>query len=68
MRFILNTSHVSLAELAKLTEIFISAKFMVGDITQIKTSFLYKCIQTRVSWDNKFNINNYNDMVNEILF
>ena len=41
---------------------------MLGDITQLKTRFIYQCIESRVSWDKKFNINNYNKMVEEILF
>ena len=34
----------------------------------LKTRFIYQCIESRVSWDKKFNINNYNKMVKEILF
>ena len=51
---------------AKFTGNSVSAK--LGDIFQLKTSFSYKCFESRVSRDNKFNINNYNDMVKEILF
>ena len=41
---------------------------MLGDITQLKTRFIYQCIESRVSWDKEFNINSYNKMVEEILF
>ena len=41
---------------------------MSGDITQLKTRFTYQCIESRVSWDKKFNINSYNKMVEEILY
>ena len=41
---------------------------MLGDIIQLKTRFICQCIECRVSWDKKFNINNYNKMVEEILF
>ena len=44
-----------------------SAKFVLWDITQLKTRFIYQCLESRVSWDEKFNINNYNKMVEEIL-
>ena len=46
----------------------ISTKFVIGDITQLKTRFIYKCIESRISWDKKFNLNEYQGVINEILF
>ena len=40
---------------------------MLGDITQLKTRFIYQCTESRVFWDKKFNISNYNKRVEEIL-
>ena len=34
----------------------------------MKTRALYKVIEKRLSWDKKFNIGNYNDTVEEILY
>ena len=43
-------------------------KFIIGNIVQLKTRALYKVIEKRLSWDKKFNIGNYNDTVEEILY
>ena len=65
---ITNHPYASARTLANLAGKIISTKFVLGDITQLKTRFIYQCIESRVSWDKKFNINNYNKMVEEILF
>ena len=59
VEYITNNPYISARILAKLVS---------GDITQLKTRFTYQCIESRVSWDKKFNINNYNKMVGEILY
>ena len=68
VEYITNNPYISARTLAKLAGKIISTKFVLGDITQLKTRFIYQCIESRVSWDKKFNINNYNKMVEEILF
>ena len=40
---------------AKLVGKIISTKFILGDITQLKSGFII--IEPRVSWDKKFNTN-----------
>ena len=65
---ITNHPYASARTLANLAGKIISTKFVLGDITQLKTRFIYQCIESRVSWDKKFNINNYNKMVEDILF
>ena len=59
---------VSARTLAKLAGQLISAKHVIGDIVQLKTRFLYKSIEQSSSWDKTFNIGNYNDTVDKILF
>ena len=39
---------------------------MLGDTTQIKTRFIYQCVESRVSWDKKFSISSCNKVVEEI--
>ena len=63
-----NNPCISVRTLAKLAGKIISTKFALGDITQLKARFAYQCIESRASRDKKFNINNYNKMVEEILF
>ena len=37
-------------------------------MVQLKIRALYKVIEKRLSWDKRFNVGNYNDTVEEILF
>ena len=59
---------VSVKTLAKLAGELISIKYVIGDIVRLNTRFLYKFIEQSSSWDETFNIGNYNEMVNKILF
>ena len=68
IEFISSKIYVSARTLSKLTGKLISTKFTIGDIVQLKTRALYKVIEKRLSWGKKFNIGNYNDKVEEILF
>ena len=65
---ILRKIFVSARMLAKLAGQLISTKYVIGDIVQLKTRFLYKYIEQSSSWDKTLNIGNYNDTVDEILF
>ena len=65
---ILGNIFVSTRTLAKLAGQLISTKYLIGDIVQLKTRFLYKSIEQSSSWDKTFDIGNYNDMFDEILF
>ena len=64
---ILRKIFVSARTLAELAGQLISTKYVIGDIVQLKTRFLYKSIQSS-SWDKTFNIGNYKGTVEEILF
>ena len=68
VEYITNHPYVSARTLAKLEGKIITTKFVLGDIARLKTRFIYQCIESGVSWDKKFNINNYNKTVEEILF
>ena len=45
---------VSARILAKLAGQLISTKYVIGDIVQLKTGFLYKSIEQSFSWDKNF--------------
>ena len=68
VKYITDNPYFSARTVAKLAGKIISTKFVLGDITQLKSRFIYQFIESRVSWDKKFNINNYNKMVEEIVF
>ena len=65
---ILRKIFVSARTLVNFAEQLISTKYVIGNIVQLKTRFLYKSIEQSSSWDKTFNIGNYNDTVDEILF
>ena len=65
---ILRKIFVSARTLAKLAGQLVSTKYVIGDTAQLKTRFFYKSIEQSSSWDKTFNIRNYNDTVDEILF
>ena len=46
----------------------ISTKFIIGDIINLKTRFIYRAIENRSSWDSTFNLANQIETVKEILF
>ena len=46
---------VSARNLAKLAGQLISTKYVIGDIVQLKTRFLYKSVEQSSSWDKTFN-------------
>ena len=54
--------------LAKLAGQLVSTKYVIGDIVQLKTRFIYKSTKQSSSWDKTFNIGNYNETVDKMLF
>ena len=54
--------------LASFAGKIISTKFVLGAIVRLKTRFLYKAIESRVSWDRKFSIISLHNVINELLF
>ena len=44
-----NNPYISARTLAKLVGKIISTKFVLEDITQLKTRFIYQCVESRVS-------------------
>ena len=68
VKYITDNPYILARTLAKPAGNIISTKFVLGDITQLKTMFIYQCVESRVSWDKRFNIKNFNKMFEEILF
>ena len=65
---IFNTSYVTARQLASCVGKIISTKFVLGDVTRLKTRSLYKVIIQRASWDSSFNISYYHYAIDELLF
>lgn len=65
---LLESDRVSARELSKLAGSIISMKFVMGEITQLKTRALYNAIENRISWDTQYSTDNIPDVINEINF
>ena len=63
-----NPSYTSARKLSRVVGKIISTKFVLGSIVLLKTRFLYKVIETQVSWDRNFNLLYFHDAVKELLF
>ena len=61
-------TRISAWELSELAGKIISAKFIIGNITHLKTQNIYKIIESRPSWDNKFNLSLHHKAVEDIIF
>ena len=61
-------NRITARQLARLAGKIISTKFVLGNVVRLRTRFLYRLIESRVSWDKTFNVLHYNEVVNEILF
>ena len=66
--FILQKIFVSPRNLANLKGQIVSTKYAMHDIVQLRTRFLYKSIERSPSWDKTFNISNFVDTLDEIMF
>jgi len=55
-------------ELSKLAGSIISMKFVMSEITQLKTRALYEFIEKRVAWDAKISVKNMSKAIKEIIF
>ena len=59
---------ISVRELTKLAGKIVSAKLIIGDIIHLKTSFNYRTIENRSSWDSTLNVAYQIEIAQEILF
>ena len=68
IEFLTNKIYISARELSELAGKIISTKFIIGNITHLKTRNIYKIIESRPSWDNKFNLSLHQEAIQEIIF
>ena len=64
----MSTRLISARKIAKLVGSIISTKFVLGDITSLKTRYLYELIEDCPSWDSKVDISDYPNGLEEIKF
>ena len=68
IEFLTNKIYISARELSELAGKIISTKFIIGNITHLKTCNIYKIIESGPSWDSKFNLSLHQRAVKEIIF
>ena len=68
IEFLTNKIYMSARELSELAGKIISTKFIIGNITHLKTCNIYKIIESRASWDNKFNLSLHQEAVKKMIF
>ena len=60
--------YTSARQLSRLTGKIISTKWVVGDITHLKTRHLYSMIESRIAWDKRMSVNHYREVISELVF
>ena len=65
---ILSSPFSTARKLSKLTGKIVSTKFVMRELVNLKTRYLYSVIEERFSWDPKLNILQNSDAHSEILF
>ena len=58
----------SARKLANLTGKVMSTKWVLGDITQMKTRHLYRVIESRDTWDKTISLNQHYQAISEIVY
>ena len=67
-KFLLSAPYVTARDCAVIAGHVMSMSPVLGNLTRLKTRFLYKVIESRRSWDFRFNIGLHNDCLSEIFF
>jgi len=67
-KFLQSAPYVTARDCASIASHVMSMSPALGNLTRLKTRFLYKVIESRPSWDSRFNIGLHNDCLSEIFF
>ena len=63
IEFLTNKICISARELSEFAGKIIFTKFIIGNTTHLKTRDIYKIIENRPSWDNKFNLSLHEETI-----
>ena len=66
--FLRSAPYVTTRDCAVVAGHVVSMSPIIGNLSRLKTRHLYKVIESRSSWNSKFNIGVYNDALAEIFF
>ena len=55
-------------DLAKLVGKIISTKWVLGEVTQLKTRHIFNMIKNRRKWDSRMSVNHFEGVISELVF
>ena len=64
-KFLLSAPYVTARDCAAIAGHVMSMSPVLGNLTRLKTRFLYKVIESRRSWDSRFNIGLHNHCLSD---
>ena len=67
-KFLLSAPYVTSRDCASITGHIMSMSPVLGNLSRLRTCFLYKVIDSRSTWDSRFYIGLYNDCLSETFF
>lgn len=67
-KFLQSAQYVTARDCASIAGHVMSMSPVLGNLTRLKTRFLYQVIDSRPTWDSRFNVGLYNDCLSEISF
>lgn len=67
-QFLSLAPYVTARHCAKITGHVMSMSPVIGNLTRLKTRYLYRVIESRNSWSSHFNIGTHNEALSEIFF
>ena len=67
-KFLQSAPYVTARDCASITGHIMSMSPVLGNLTRLRTRFLCKVIDSRSTWDSRFNIGLHNDCLSEIFF
>lgn len=66
--FLGKAPYVTARECASITGHIVSMSPVLGNLTRLKSRYLYKAMNSEVSWNARFNIGRHNDALGEIFY
>jgi len=67
-QFLGSAPYVTARDCATITGHILSMSSVIGNLTRLKTRYIYKVIESRYSWNTRFDIGIHNDSLAEIFF
>ena len=67
-KFLQSAPYVTARDCVSIVGHVMSMSPVLGNLTRLKARFLYKVVDSRSTWDSRFNVGLHNDCLSEIFF